>query len=192
MPVTVDDVIFSYQLAMRDGSAWREDLERLRLTVRPFDERTVQFVTSPLRSALPDMLLLVPIVSRSAYERDPDAFARHPIGAGPFAVTDFAPGERVALDAHRGYVASPRRGSTESTSSWAGRRRSSSISSTRWSGRRDALRRRPRGDVRRQRALDGHGGADETAGAADLQVRALQERSPANKPNAHLWYLLDR
>jgi peptide/nickel transport system substrate-binding protein len=192
-PVTVEDVVFSYQLALGDGSAWREELERLHLDVRVVDERTVQLVTSSLRPIDTGAALLVPIVSRAAYEPDPGAFARRPIGAGPFAVTDFAPGERVALDAHRGYVESPPRlDGVDIDLGWPAHKFIDQLDELGL----DVVVMAYDADIAARFAGDERWTVtavpEQRPERLDLQVRALQERTPANgAANAHLWYRLD-
>jgi len=94
-PVIAADVVHSYERARAPGSAWRDLLDRLDVTVSARAEDAVVIEAT----ALPAEVLAVPLV-RGA---DPA------VGAGPFAVAERRPGERLVLRAHPHHLPAPPR-----------------------------------------------------------------------------------
>ncbi len=104
--LTADDVVFSLKrAAAKETSSFFADYASLA-GVQALDARNVKIT---LRQADPNLLgLLVPyhggnIVCRKALERLGEAFARAPVGTGPFRVASFEPGQFLRLEAHGRY-----------------------------------------------------------------------------------------
>lgn len=103
-PLTSKDVLFTYRSLMapdfpgskKSGYASVESIDAP-------DPRTVVFHMREPNAAIFDNLTLG-IVPDGA---DPDTFRTHPIGAGPYRVTEFLPDEKIVLHAFAGYHAGP-------------------------------------------------------------------------------------
>jgi len=97
-PVTAEDVRFTFLRMQQPSSPWSSRALHIR-------HMSVSGAQLTLLLDTPDALTpLLPagIVSRQAYELDPDGFGKRPVGSGPFRVMSFDP-EQVDLRAHRGY-----------------------------------------------------------------------------------------
>lgn len=63
------------------------------------DDSTIDFKVDPVQPILPLLLSLVTIVP----EETPVQFVRDPIGTGPYALTEWTPGQRIVLTRRDGY-----------------------------------------------------------------------------------------
>ena len=102
-PVTAADVLFTYETAMTDPTSRlggylttvdsiaaeaNKVIFTLKIPYAPFDRQAT----------------LVPIVSRAAYEKlGAEAFARAPIGSGPYKVVSWVNGDTITLERYDGY-----------------------------------------------------------------------------------------
>jgi peptide/nickel transport system substrate-binding protein len=97
-PVTVEDIVFSLENAKANEGygfvfAPVETIEavgdnQIRLTLsEPY---------APMLSVL--SLFTASIVPKAVYEADPEGFGSMPVGSGPFAVVEYARGERLVLE----------------------------------------------------------------------------------------------
>ncbi len=101
--MTADDVVFSYNENIRLGIcetvlSYYDHMEKV-------DENHVKLV---LKQPFANILVAVGtidcgIVSKSAYEADPDAFARNPVGTGPYKFVEWKTGEYITLTANENY-----------------------------------------------------------------------------------------
>lgn len=104
--LTAEDVAFSLRrAATRGSSSFFADYAAFH-TIEALDPQTVKIT---LREAVPDLLgLLVPyhggnIVCRKAVEQLGEAFARNPIGTGPYQIVEYRPNQFVRLSANDTY-----------------------------------------------------------------------------------------
>lgn len=104
--LTADDIVFSLRKAATPGqSAFVGDFAAFE-RVEAVDPHTVRIV---LREPVPSLLGLVTnyhggnIVSRRAVEQRGEAFARNPVGTGPFQIASHTPNQSLELGAHAGY-----------------------------------------------------------------------------------------
>lgn len=68
------------------------------------DERTVAIITEAPYPILDKKLVFEPICPRGYFEQvGPDEFARRPVGAGPFRLLEWRPGERIVLERFEDY-----------------------------------------------------------------------------------------
>jgi len=63
------------------------------------DDLTIDFKADPVQPILPLLLTLLTIVP----EETPVEFIREPVGTGPFALTEWTPGQQIVLTARDGY-----------------------------------------------------------------------------------------
>jgi peptide/nickel transport system substrate-binding protein len=107
-PVTADDVVFTVEKAREPAVENRTfaDLFRDLRSIEAVDPRTIR---ARFERSSPGALeaFLVPLVPRHIAGKDLDflsgAFARHPIGCGPFRFAAYRPGEAVELEANPDY-----------------------------------------------------------------------------------------
>lgn len=104
--LTADDIVFSLKKASTQGqSAFTADFRAVE-SIEAVDPYTVRI---RLKEPIPSMLGLVTnyhggnIVSRRAVEQRGEAFARNPVGTGPFEVASHTPNQSLELAAHKGY-----------------------------------------------------------------------------------------
>jgi len=101
--MTADDVVFSYMENLRIGV--------METTIAYYDrmEKIDDFhVRLHLTVPFPAIMACVGasdcgIVSKKAYEADPDAFSRAPVGSGPYIFSDWKSGESITLVANEKY-----------------------------------------------------------------------------------------
>ena len=97
-PVTVDDVIFSWEtLRERGRPNFRSSYGKVERVER-VGERGVRFVFGPERDReLPLILGLMPILPKHVYEgeRFDQASLETPVGSGPYLVDEVKPGQRL-------------------------------------------------------------------------------------------------
>ena len=104
--LTADDVVFSLRKsADHNRSAVSGDFAAFD-QIEAIDPYTVRIT---LKQTVPSLLGILTnygggfIVSRKAVEKLGDAFARAPIGTGPFAYASLTPNQSLELDAHTAY-----------------------------------------------------------------------------------------
>ncbi len=105
-PVTVDDVIFSWQLLRDKGRPNHRTYYAKVATAEAVGERAVRFDLSGSEDReLPLILGLMPVLARHAV--DPERFEetsfRAPLGSGPYVVADVDPGKSVTLKRNPAY-----------------------------------------------------------------------------------------
>jgi len=91
--ITADDVVFSYETILGDPTgenyAYLSSIDR----VEKVDDTTVRFTLKQPFSAFPRNTSLISIVPADTYqEMGPDAYAREPIGSGPYVFDQITPG----------------------------------------------------------------------------------------------------
>ncbi|MCD6030739.1 MAG: extracellular solute-binding protein family 5, partial [Thermomicrobiales bacterium] len=93
-PVTADDVVFSLERIF-DSATWGFLFAAFESAAAE-DERTVTIqLSQPWAPMLADLSLYgASILPQAAVEADPDAFFNAPYSSGPFAVTEWAKGDR--------------------------------------------------------------------------------------------------
>jgi peptide/nickel transport system substrate-binding protein len=104
--LTADDVVASLKKAATAGqSAFVADFRAFE-TIEAVDPYTLRIV---LKETVPSLLGIVTnyhggnIVSRRAVAERGEAFARNPVGTGPFQVASHTPNQSLELSAHAGY-----------------------------------------------------------------------------------------
>jgi peptide/nickel transport system substrate-binding protein len=106
MPVTADDVVFSWQLLRDHGRPNHRTYYAKVAKAEPVGERAVRFdLTGANDRELPLILALMPVLAKHGI--DPDTFEQTsftaPIGSGPYVVAEVRPGERVTLRRNSDY-----------------------------------------------------------------------------------------
>lgn len=71
----------------------------MTVTATVVDDHTIDFAADPVQPILPLLLSLVTIVP----EETPVEFVRDPVGTGPYAVTEWTPGQQIVLTRRDGY-----------------------------------------------------------------------------------------
>ena len=71
----------------------------MTVSVEVVDDYTIDFKADPVQPILPLLLTLLTIVP----EETPVEFIREPVGTGPFALTEWTPGQQIVLTARDGY-----------------------------------------------------------------------------------------
>lgn len=102
-PVTVDDVLFTYQTAMTDPTS---RLGGYLSTVETIvaDGSDIVFTLKIPYAPFDRQATLVPIVSKAAYEAmGAEAYARKPVGSGPYSVESWANGDTITLQRYADY-----------------------------------------------------------------------------------------
>src|SRR5690606_36148936 len=97
-PVTVEDVVFSYEKAARPDGTYAFLFEPVA-SIEAVDERHVRFTLeepyAPLLSAV--SIFAASVVHRDSYEADPERFGIEPICSGAFKVEEYSRGSHVTL-----------------------------------------------------------------------------------------------
>ncbi|QLD11536.1 ABC transporter substrate-binding protein [Microbacterium oleivorans] len=102
--IDADDVVFSYETILGDPTgenyAYLSSIDR----VEKVDDLTVRFVLKQPFSAFPRNTSLISIVPADTYqEMGPDAYAREPIGSGPYVFEKIAAGVSYDLVRNEDY-----------------------------------------------------------------------------------------
>jgi peptide/nickel transport system substrate-binding protein len=107
-PLTADDVVFSILRARDDpASVLRSNCATIAAVTRE-DDHTVRVVTSRPHPVLLQKLRTVFIMPRRYLERTgEDAFARRPVGTGPYRLAIETPGREIRLAAYEAYWGDP-------------------------------------------------------------------------------------
>ncbi len=71
----------------------------MTISAEVVDDLTVDFKVDPVQPILPLLMTLLTIVP----EETPVEFVREPVGTGPFALTEWTPGQQIVLTAREGY-----------------------------------------------------------------------------------------
>lgn len=97
-PVTVEDVVFSYQKAARPDGTYAFLFEPVA-SIEAVDERHVRFTLeepyAPLLSAV--SIFAASVVHQDSYEADPERFGIEPVCSGAFKVEEYSRGSHVTL-----------------------------------------------------------------------------------------------
>lgn len=102
-PLTTGDVRYTFQsiLDPKTASPHRSTFEKIARIETP-DADTVRFrLKEPFAPFLLGMTM--GIVPEDPASGQGDDFAKHPVGTGPFAITELEPGESYTLSANQGY-----------------------------------------------------------------------------------------
>jgi peptide/nickel transport system substrate-binding protein len=97
-PVTADDVVYSIERARGPKSGYAFVYTAFD-KIEAIDAKTVRITLkqpyAPVLSAL--ALFTGAIVPKAVVEKDPEGFGTHPVGSGPFIVTEYTRGSRVVM-----------------------------------------------------------------------------------------------
>lgn len=105
-PVTVEDVIFSYELLGTEGHPKYHGLYRQIEAIEATGPRTVRFTFNADNRELALLAGMRPILSKAQWEGREFAnapLADIPLGTGPYIVSDFDAGRQVRLTRNRDY-----------------------------------------------------------------------------------------
>lgn len=104
-PVTATDVKYSFEAPATEdtANAWRVSMIE---SIETPDDRTVQFRLAEPYPAF-DHVLALPVVPKAIREKDREAFASEPVGAGPFEVESFSEERKAGLDRWDDYWGDP-------------------------------------------------------------------------------------
>lgn len=103
-PVTVEDVVFSYERVMdpESGSLFASFISFID-TVEAADEDTVRITTDYPFSLVNERLGVVKIVPQALVEADAEAFGANPVGSGPYALVSATPDDAVVFERYDDY-----------------------------------------------------------------------------------------
>ncbi len=108
-PITVDDVIFSWETFRTEGRPNMRNYYGRVVEVRRPDERTVQFVFDPesVNRELPLIMGLMPVISEAYYTEHvfDETTLEPPLGSGPYVITEVDAGARLVLERNPNYWA---------------------------------------------------------------------------------------
>jgi peptide/nickel transport system substrate-binding protein len=95
-PVTVEDVVFSFQRVQdpANASLYSQFIPFID-TVEKKDDTTVTFTLNHPTGVFAERLSTVKIVPKAAVEADPKAFDSNPIGTGPWRMTDNSAASKI-------------------------------------------------------------------------------------------------
>jgi len=105
-PVTVEDVIFSYELLGTEGHPRYHGLYRQIDKIEATGPRTIRFTFNTENRELALLAGMRPILQKAQWEGKDFANASLqdiPLGSGPYTVTDFDAGRQVTLTRNRDY-----------------------------------------------------------------------------------------
>ncbi|WP_447943340.1 ABC transporter substrate-binding protein [Microbacterium aurum] len=103
-PVTVDDVIFSFERTMDPAqSSFFASFVDFIDTVEAVDEDTVRITTDYPFSLVNERLGVVKIVPKALVEADPEAFGANPVGSGPYSLVSAVPDDAVVFERYDDY-----------------------------------------------------------------------------------------
>jgi peptide/nickel transport system substrate-binding protein len=96
-PVTAEDVVFTYETAMKDPESnlggYMTAIDSLEAT----DDHTVVFHLKYAYAPFDRQVALVSILPQAVYSKDPKAFGTQPIGSGRYEVVKWNRGDSVTL-----------------------------------------------------------------------------------------------
>jgi len=98
-PVTVDDVVYSFERVLDPASSslYAGFIDFVE-SVTPVDEDTVSINLKYPFSLLPERLSVVKIVPKALVESDYEAFNALPVGTGPFTMTQATPEDKITFE----------------------------------------------------------------------------------------------
>lgn len=103
-PVTVDDVVYSYERVLDPESASLfTPMVDFIDTVEAVDEDTVRITTDFPFSLVNERLGIVKIVPQSVVEADAEGFGANPIGSGPYSLVSATPDDAVVFERFDAY-----------------------------------------------------------------------------------------
>ncbi|WP_159567629.1 ABC transporter substrate-binding protein [Budvicia diplopodorum] len=97
-PLTATDVAYSYNQAAASGG--KADMGSFK-QANALDDKTVVIQLNQPESTFINVLGALGIVPKAKYGTD---FAQHPIGAGPYKLTSFQPGQQLIVEANPYYA----------------------------------------------------------------------------------------
>jgi peptide/nickel transport system substrate-binding protein len=97
-PVTIDDVVFSYN-KLNDPSAAYQFLLKPVKSIEKVDDKHMKVTLNELYSPFPSVasVFASAIVKKAAFEANPDEFANKPVCSGPFMVESYERGTKIVL-----------------------------------------------------------------------------------------------
>ncbi|WP_323876730.1 ABC transporter substrate-binding protein [Aeromonas hydrophila] len=98
-PLTAEDVAFTYNSAAQGGG--KIDMGNF-VSARVLSPTEVAISLSAPQSTFVNVLGSLGIVSKRDY--DPKRYARHPVGAGPYRLVSFLPGQQLVVEANPHYA----------------------------------------------------------------------------------------
>ena len=102
-PVTADDVIFTMDLYFNQGAYAYNFEERISSYEKNDDYTVTIYKTAPYIDLLTFSIENIWILPQDAYESDPEGFAEHPIGSGPYTFESLDSDGTVTLKAFEDY-----------------------------------------------------------------------------------------
>ena len=103
-PVTVEDVVFSYQKAARPDGTYAFLFDPVA-SIEAIDDKHVQFklkkLYSPLLSAV--SIFAASVVNKKSYQADPEKFGISPVCSGAFKVEEYKRGSYLTLSRNEHY-----------------------------------------------------------------------------------------
>jgi peptide/nickel transport system substrate-binding protein len=104
-PVTADDVVFSLKRVINPKTSAYSFLFGPVTAVKALDPSTVEVTLEHPFAPLIEHLNVFPasVVPKAKVEPDPEGFAQHPIGSGPFALEKFSKGQFTHLVRNQHY-----------------------------------------------------------------------------------------
>ncbi|BED99338.1 nickel ABC transporter substrate-binding protein [Aeromonas dhakensis] len=98
-PLTAEDVAFTYNSAAQGGG--KIDMGNF-VSAKVLSPTEVAISLSAPQSTFVNVLGSLGIVSKKDY--DPKAYARHPVGAGPYRLVSFLPGQQLVVEVNPHYA----------------------------------------------------------------------------------------
>ncbi|WP_429134644.1 ABC transporter substrate-binding protein [Aeromonas hydrophila] len=98
-PLTAEDVAFTYNSAAQGGG--KIDMGNF-VSAKVLSPTDVAISLSAPQSTFVNVLGSLGIVSKRDY--DPKTYARHPVGAGPYRLVSFLPGQQLVVEANPHYA----------------------------------------------------------------------------------------
>ncbi|EQB8040711.1 ABC transporter substrate-binding protein [Aeromonas hydrophila] len=98
-PLTAEDVAFTYNSAAQGGG--KIDMGNF-VSAKVLSPTEVAITLSAPQSTFVNVLGSLGIVSKRDY--DPKRYARHPVGAGPYRLVSFLPGQQLVVEANPHYA----------------------------------------------------------------------------------------
>lgn len=100
-PLTAKDVVYSYDTA-RNNPDSNVDLTMID-SIQQVDDYTINFVLKSPQSTFIDKLMEIGIVPETIHKADPKAYAKMPIGSGPYVLKQWDKGQQVVAERNENY-----------------------------------------------------------------------------------------